>query len=352
LRGHIFIAQPPLYKVSKGSGKRAKWWYVLNEKVLEESLVGLGLEGASLVVRKLDAQGATTTAEEARLEGDLLKRAIFLLRRLHELVVVAERRGARFVDLLTERAKDPAGKKRLPTHKVSWRAGHQYAWSEADALGIINRLGLKLVESGMGGVTAAPAENGTQQAEPAVDPAKAASVRELHENRELDRLCAELATMHIDIDDYGLVQEESPSGERMPARYAWVTELAAPEKAERTESDEEPEGEGQQQAKRDEESLPTGKVVEAPNIPSILGSLQKIGMRGLSEVKRFKGLGEMDASELWETTMDPTRRTLLRVSPEIAHEADAIFSTLMGEQVEPRRRFIEDHAQEVKNLDV
>jgi DNA gyrase subunit B len=92
--------------------------------------------------------------------------------------------------------------------------------------------------------------------------------------------------------------------------------------------------------------------VEAPNIPSILGSLQKIGMRGLSEVKRFKGLGEMDASELWETTMDPTRRTLLRVSPEIAHEADAIFSTLMGEQVEPRRRFIEDHAQEVKNLDV
>ena len=80
--------------------------------------------------------------------------------------------------------------------------------------------------------------------------------------------------------------------------------------------------------------------------------LQKIGQRGLSEVKRFKGLGEMDASELWETTMDPARRTLLRVSPEIAHEADAIFSTLMGEQVEPRRKFIEDHAQEVKNLDV
>ncbi len=352
-RGHIFIAQPPLFKVSRGGGKRAKWWYVLNEKVLEESLVGLGLEGASLVVRKVDASGATTIAEAARLEGDTLKRAIFLLRRLHELVVVAERRGARFVDLLAERAKDPASKGRLPTHKVSWRSGHQYAWSESDALAAIARLGLQIVESGVASTGNAPASSQTNgqaggaEATP-IDPAKAASVRELHENRELDRLCAELATMHLNINDYGLVQEEAPSGERMPAKYAWMTEQAAPEKIEKVESEESEDA----PAKTDPDALPAGKIIEAANIPAILGMLQKIGMRGLSEVKRFKGLGEMDASELWETTMDPERRTLLRVSPEIAHEADAIFSTLMGEQVEPRRRFIEDHAQEVKNLDV
>ncbi|MEZ6318328.1 MAG: hypothetical protein R3B49_06185 [Phycisphaerales bacterium] len=70
------------------------------------------------------------------------------------------------------------------------------------------------------------------------------------------------------------------------------------------------------------------------------------------EIKRFKGLGEMDAEQLWETTMDPDRRTLLRVRMDQASEADALFSVLMGELVEPRRKFIEDHALEVKNLDV
>ncbi|MCH7792559.1 MAG: hypothetical protein IID31_09805, partial [Planctomycetes bacterium] len=75
------------------------------------------------------------------------------------------------------------------------------------------------------------------------------------------------------------------------------------------------------------------------------------GGRGM-EVKRFKGVGEMDAEQLWETTMDPARRTLMRVTMDQAHQAEALFATLMGEHVEPRRRFIEDHALEVKNLDV
>jgi len=60
----------------------------------------------------------------------------------------------------------------------------------------------------------------------------------------------------------------------------------------------------------------------------------------------------MDAIQLWDTTMDPERRTLLRVTWDIAGQAENLFSTLMGEEVEPRRKFIEDHALEVKNLDV
>jgi DNA gyrase subunit B len=70
------------------------------------------------------------------------------------------------------------------------------------------------------------------------------------------------------------------------------------------------------------------------------------------EVKRFKGLGEMNSEELWQTTLDPTQRVLLRVTLEQASEAEQMFSVLMGEDVERRRQFIEEHALEVKNLDV
>ena len=79
--------------------------------------------------------------------------------------------------------------------------------------------------------------------------------------------------------------------------------------------------------------------------------LKKIGGQGVT-IQRYKGLGEMNPGQLWETTMNPEKRTLIQITSEDAVEADEIFSILMGDAVAPRRKFIEDHAQYVKNLDV
>ncbi len=95
------------------------------------------------------------------------------------------------------------------------------------------------------------------------------------------------------------------------------------------------------------------EVLPLFSVPEILDKVLEIGRRGVS-IKRFKGLGEMNAKELYSTTMDPDTRQLLRVRlDEDNHlEADRMLDTLMGDVVEPRRRFIEDNALNVRNLDV
>jgi DNA gyrase subunit B len=89
----------------------------------------------------------------------------------------------------------------------------------------------------------------------------------------------------------------------------------------------------------------------ASDFPELLQAVNTAGTKDLN-IQRYKGLGEMNPSQLWETTMDPTRRTLLQVNIEDAVEADYIFTTLMGDQVDPRKAFIEQHAKEVAHLDV
>jgi len=357
-RGHIYIAQPPLYQIAKGrggGGKARRVSYVLNEKFLDDALMDLGLESSALVVRDIKPRGEAgfDVREVRRLEGQPLKRVVGLLRRVHELVEIAQRRGVPFVRVLGQRESDPLGKRRMPTHRVSWRGGEAVAWSEGEALEIVAQRKLRLIdqndENGNGGSgVGAGAGSGPVMT--------AATVRELHENRELDKLFAELEAVGVPVtaETYGAVQGETVTGEKAPTPFVW---MALGDAGAETVTD--PDTEPTAQADTDDASESAsakaagkpGKVVETPNIPSILSALREIGRRGL-EVKRFKGLGEMDADQLWETTMDASKRTLLKVSSDSASQADALFTILMGEEVEPRRKFIEDHALEVKNLDV
>jgi len=141
---------------------------------------------------------------------------------------------------------------------------------------------------------------------------------------------AELEKMSFAVADLFLKREELVTGERTPARFILKN--------------------------ADSETL------ELDNLAEVATGVREIGRKGL-QIKRFKGLGEMNSDELWETTMDRGKRTLLRViiSDDMtdleqadldAREADRIFRLLMGDNVEDRRRFIEDNAVNVKNLDV
>ncbi|MGA2093866.1 MAG: DNA gyrase subunit B, partial [Sedimentisphaerales bacterium] len=142
---------------------------------------------------------------------------------------------------------------------------------------------------------------------------------ELHEVGRINELVKKLkAGFGLDLRDYLLKQERAVSGEAMATKFQLAN---------------------------------GGETFDVASLGEISTSIRKIGSEGV-EIKRFKGLGEMNAEQLWETTMNPATRTLLSIKLDDAGEADRLFSILMGEDVEQRRDFIRDHALEVQFLDI
>ena len=326
IRGnHVYIAQPPLYQVKRGK----KSEYVLNEKRMREMLGTLGLAHTSLVLYDDEHK------MKRRIAGDELKVVFELLEQLTELTTIIQRRGISFVDFLTKRAEDPENKNRLPRIRLQVVASVN-ADSATDT-NAVNPPG-----TGDFFFWTDEQENEYRQkyqvfaADTEMDKAaKAAGVpqpvsqlkgfrKELHEVRDLERVFAKLAEHDLFMDDYALVQEESAAGEKMPTRFELESRDAK------------------------------GEPVKTPvvNVSQLLEAILGLGKNGIDDIKRFKGLGEMDPDQLWDTTMNPATRSLLKVTWDTASQAEQLFTILMGEEVEPRRKYIEEHALEVKNIDV
>ncbi len=325
--GRVYIAQPPLYKVTR----KKQVEYVKNEATMRKTLTDLGLDGTSLVIR--DKNGK----EKARFKGAELRKVLGVLEQVEEYVKIVERRGLPFSRLLALRNQT----EKLPTHRVVldgkenlfFEEGEYEDFSEKNKISELEAVAHSVTSESNGEAAGngtngdVPHTNGKEKkkSKADLDDAKRAAQRrlekneELHETKKLEELFGKLRELDLPIEDWYLRIEETDSGERKMTRYL----------------------------------LESGESYKADiaGIGEIVHQVHEIGRQGI-EIGRFKGLGEMNAEELWMTTMDPARRTLLRVTLEGASNAEAMFSTLMGENVERRRDFIERHALDVKNLDI
>jgi len=297
-RGHIFIAQPPLFRAKRGRQET----FIKDERELEAFLIRRAAESRTLVLST--GQEISGQALEVRLEKLMVFR---------KLLQVVERRGpARraILALLEGGARD----------KTFW----------ADR-GVVEALAGHL---GKGDVTATVVEDSEHQAFAVELEDKSAGYSRRH------RLDLDFAT----------------AGEfrTLMAAYQDIRDLLAGpvtiRTAGRTETEEPDETTAEGETPAPPKTVRDGdRRVES--LDELVEYFVAAGRRGLA-VNRYKGLGEMNPDTLWETTMDPQKRTLLQVRAEDHTEADLMFTTLMGDQVEPRRKFIEENALDVKNLDI
>jgi DNA gyrase subunit B len=302
--GHVYVAQPPLFKITH----KKQTFYVQTEEEMNARLLESGLKDAVFE----PGDGRT-------IEGAEMGRLCRTLSALEESLVALERRG---ISLRAHAARQDPVSGRLPMYHVFvGRREHWFVSREAldEFIALQEQASgkeLKLTDE------AAPDaddnghvetdENGQAGGAPGT-PGRLHIV-EFHEIRSINSQLSELRKMGFEIDS--LIPQERTGIEE--PRYA----------------------------------LRRGEAtVGLDDLRGLLAAVRSGGERGM-KVTRFKGLGEMDPEELRDTTMMPANRTLLQVTMEDASAADDLFRILMGDKVEPRREFIEKHALEARNLDV
>jgi len=309
-QGYVYIAQPPLFQIKRK--KREE--YVEGESQLNKMLIKFGSD---------DVQLKNLSDNKIMADGSLVE-ILEMLESLDKFTRAIARHGGDFGDYLA--ARDPRSHE-LPRHLVKVREGnqetvhyfktdnqlHEFAKENVD----LRVFGEEPVEEAE--TNGANGANGAAE-KPIAKVASAGTVNrrrcihvELHESKAVAELLNKLEKKGLSIDQYRAADKP-------------LFELI--------------EGEGDSQKKR-----------PLSSIPEILEAVKEVGKRGV-QITRFKGLGEMDAKELFITTMDPTKRRLLKVDVSDAVEAEEMFSRLMGDEVEPRRQYIEDNALNVRNLDI
>jgi DNA gyrase subunit B len=297
--GHLFIAQPPLYKVARGRSEV----YLKDNAALDDYLEEAGLEGLVL-----------DTAEGQR-SGNDLKTLVDHARRMRTLMAYAPRKyDPALIEALAINGAlrpniDADGKAKAIARVAEWLAAGD---TEASWSGEVAAEGGYLLRRLWRGVTDAYV----------IEPSFLVSA----EARKLDTLAKEQAAAYA-----------KPSTLRTLKKGAQVEAEPAPAEGE--------------EAGEEVAADTKGKPVAVTRPSELLDAVLAAGRKGLS-IQRYKGLGEMNAEQLWETTLDPTNRSLLRVEVAQADVADEIFTRLMGDVVEPRREFIQDNALSVANLDV
>ncbi len=291
-KGHVYVAQPPLFRVKS----KRETNYVQTEEEMRRMSLDRGLENATLQADTGESIG-----------GESIRKLCLALASLEDAIVALERRG---VNLRThaERAHLETG--RLPVFHVY--VGNQEHWftrrSELDDF-------LKQQQASQGELQVAESDTtGDEKTGVSERNGPTIQINELHEVRTINSGLNQLAEFGFDVQ--ALLPQERTGTEE--PRFVF---------------------------KRGESE--TG----LDDLRGLLAAVRTAGEKGLT-ITRFKGLGEMNAEELRETTLDPEHRNLIQVSMTNAAEADEMFRVLMGDKVEPRREFIEKYALEVKNLDV
>jgi len=310
-RGHIYIAQPPLFRAKRGRVET----FIKDERALEQFLL-----------HRATDQREVTGVNDFHLSGDALEKALHAVIAYQRIMATVERRGhdRRLVEvLLLADARDRS------------------TFDNADALAAMaTRLTTANYE-----VTVLRDETRGSHALRADDRASNYSKvsvvgLDLLQTGDYRQLLAHVA----DIRDLVAALAAGP----LTVKTRTTITTAADETDDETSAEE--------VAATDDEVVATpARREQGPVVISSINALVEhflaMGRKGVA-VNRYKGLGEMNPDTLWATTMNPDTRTLLQVKTDDHTGADEIFTTLMGDQVEPRRRFIEDHALDVRNLDI